>query len=298
MSRPRPVSGTLSDSTLASGQESHRDERGANRSTAFATARKACGWRGNVQLRYCAWTSKWRSWPVWSVWPGRHWRPRLPRRLRNLYGRRGFASPGATRCRSSVRTDVRIGISGPPSSRGPPPGSSPWRAPSSRRVGGPVDKETQRETNLSAEQPAPGPQARLPESDVDPRRSRRAAQPPTEGASPTVGLIWRIRSRAELGEVARRGRRGRSGSVRVAFLASEPPPRLAFAVTRRVGSAVTRNRVRRQLRAAFRELAGLDLLPAGNYLVAAEPSIVERTYDDMYLDLRRAIAAATGSRRG
>ena len=35
----------------------------------------------------------------------------------------------------------------------------------------------------------------------------------------------------------------------------DDPPRLACAVSRKVGSAVVRNRVRRRLRAAFEELA-------------------------------------------
>lgn len=48
------------------------------------------------------------------------------------------------------------------------------------------------------------------------------------------------------------------------------PPRVAYSVGRPVGNAVTRNRVRRQLRAATR--ANADLLRGGSgYLVRARP---------------------------
>ena len=51
---------------------------------------------------------------------------------------------------------------------------------------------------------------------------------------------------------------------------SEEPPRVAYAVGKPVGNAVTRNRVRRKLRAATLENA--ELLQRGSgYLVRARP---------------------------
>jgi ribonuclease P protein component len=51
---------------------------------------------------------------------------------------------------------------------------------------------------------------------------------------------------------------------------SEEPPRVAYAVGRAVGNAVTRNRVRRKLRAATVE--NVELLQRGSgYLVRARP---------------------------
>ena len=47
------------------------------------------------------------------------------------------------------------------------------------------------------------------------------------------------------------------------------PPRVGFAVGRTVGGAVVRNRIRRRLRAAFRELQRAGALPSGAYLVGA-----------------------------
>jgi ribonuclease P protein component len=63
------------------------------------------------------------------------------------------------------------------------------------------------------------------------------------------------------------------------------PPRVAFAVGRRVGPAVARNRVRRQLRAVVAELAP-ELRP-GAYLVAyrGAPGLP-------FEELRRQVTAA------
>jgi ribonuclease P protein component len=68
-------------------------------------------------------------------------------------------------------------------------------------------------------------------------------------------------------------RRQRAGPVSLRFLSdgSDDPPRVAYAIGRRVGSAVARNRVRRRLRAAL-ERHSAQLLPGGAYLFAAERS--------------------------
>ena len=51
-------------------------------------------------------------------------------------------------------------------------------------------------------------------------------------------------------------------------------PRLGLAVPRSVGTAVARNRVKRLLREAWREL--LPTIPAGNdYVLAARPGLAE-----------------------
>ena len=47
------------------------------------------------------------------------------------------------------------------------------------------------------------------------------------------------------------------------------PPRVGFAVGKTVGGAVARNRIRRRLRAAARELQSTGRLPAGTYLFGA-----------------------------
>ena len=63
------------------------------------------------------------------------------------------------------------------------------------------------------------------------------------------------------------------------------PPRVAFSVGRSVGDAVTRNRVRRRLRAAVREHAP-QLVPGTAYLVRAAPGAAESPYSELSATLR------------
>lgn len=71
------------------------------------------------------------------------------------------------------------------------------------------------------------------------------------------------------------------------------PPRVAFAVSRRVGPAVVRNRVRRRLRALVGEIAGpTGQLPPGPgaYLVSVRPEAARATYGELGDALRGALA--------
>ena len=77
-------------------------------------------------------------------------------------------------------------------------------------------------------------------------------------------------------------RHGRSVSTRFLVLYSfaqpEPgaEPRVGFAVPRAIGGAVVRNRVKRQVREAWRGL--LPLVPAGHdYVLIARPGLAEAT---------------------
>jgi ribonuclease P protein component len=76
-------------------------------------------------------------------------------------------------------------------------------------------------------------------------------------------------------------RKGRSVSTRFLVLYSFPRdddpdggPRLGLAVSRQLGGAVQRNRLKRRLRASFEELA--EGLPAGHdYVLIARPGLTE-----------------------
>jgi ribonuclease P protein component len=72
------------------------------------------------------------------------------------------------------------------------------------------------------------------------------------------------------------------------------PPRVAFAIGRKVGPAVVRNRLRRQIRAVLHEQQGLGQLASGSYLFGAHPSVVSLSYADLreeVLELLRAASA-------
>lgn len=110
----------------------------------------------------------------------------------------------------------------------------------------------------------------------------------------------RIRHGADFAAVMKNGRRARRGAV-VVHLAtrSEDPVRGAragFIVSKAVGSAVTRNRVKRRLRhlAADR----LAALPDGtDVVVRALPSAASRSFPDLSRDVDDAVAVLTRSRR-
>ncbi|SCF43582.1 ribonuclease P protein component [Micromonospora mirobrigensis] len=73
------------------------------------------------------------------------------------------------------------------------------------------------------------------------------------------------------------------------------PTRAGFVVSKAVGSAVVRNKVRRRLRHLVRER--LTGLPAGTTLVVrAQPSAADTSYARLGTDLDAAIAAARASR--
>jgi ribonuclease P protein component len=121
-------------------------------------------------------------------------------------------------------------------------------------------------------------------------------------------LIGRVRQRSTFEDLRRRGVRAGSGPLTVTYARERPGadgptgPALAcvaFAVPRRVGKAVVRNRVRRRLRAIFAE-AGTDVVPAGAYLVAVRPGADALSYRELSEHVHRAlteIAKRSASRR-
>lgn len=85
---------------------------------------------------------------------------------------------------------------------------------------------------------------------------------------------WRIRDRSVFALLRRRGRRAASGPLTLRWvpLPGGDPPRVAYAVGKAVGSAVVRNKLRRQLRWSLETVeAGL---PSGAYLIRVSPSAV------------------------
>jgi len=78
-------------------------------------------------------------------------------------------------------------------------------------------------------------------------------------------------------------------------------PRLGISVPRRVGGAVTRNRVRRRLREIFRVSRELFGTRAGDVVVNARPSASEATFEELAQEYRlllsKSLVRAAESRR-
>lgn len=95
-----------------------------------------------------------------------------------------------------------------------------------------------------------------------------------------------VRGRDSFASLARQGRRVREGPLTVIHRADATAPRVAFAVGRKVGPAVVRNRLRRRLRALWRaaEPAG------GDYLIVAAPAAAGLTFVQLGECLGAALA--------
>src|SRR3954447_13439978 len=149
----------------------------------------------------------------------------------------------------------------------------PARSPTSDRAR-PLRGGSSCEAHVPAQQSQARQDPRLPPPDAHQGRPCRAACPPGARPQASLRLIWRVRDRATF-EALAGARRQRAGPISLRFLTdgSDDPPRVAYAIGRRFGTAVERNRARRRLRAAV-ALDEALLLPGGAYLLAAERSVM------------------------
>jgi ribonuclease P protein component len=119
------------------------------------------------------------------------------------------------------------------------------------------------------------------------------AAPADRTATTGVGAV---RSRRVFEELRRSGTRGRSGPLVISFLKqpSWSGVQVAYAVNRRVGSAVVRNRLKRRLRAIVSER--VSSLPAGTYVVRAGPGGSLLGFDELRVAMNQAFERATSGR--
>jgi ribonuclease P protein component len=111
-------------------------------------------------------------------------------------------------------------------------------------------------------------------------------------------VVAPVRSREDFTALSRSRARGRSGPIWVVHAApadADPGVRVAYAVSKKVGSAVVRNRVRRRLRPLMAELDASGALAAGGYLVGVAPDVVGLTSTELERHLTSAVRAV-GSR--
>jgi ribonuclease P protein component len=94
----------------------------------------------------------------------------------------------------------------------------------------------------------------------------------------------------------RNGRRWSNSSfvlearLRTEDAAGPSGPRFGFTVSKKIGGAVARNRVRRRLRALAAALAHDQIRQGYDYVLIARPGAVERAYGDLKADLEQALA--------
>ncbi len=109
----------------------------------------------------------------------------------------------------------------------------------------------------------------------------------------------RLRRRADFKAVAGGSRVQRPGFVLQALKASggdERPPRIGFTVTRKIGNAVVRNRIRRRLRAAVKAVGG-HLETATDYVLVGRRAALTLQFQRLVTDLETGLAASSRNRQ-
>jgi ribonuclease P protein component len=165
------------------------------------------------------------------------------------------------------------------------------------------------ETHVSAERAQAGQDPRVPQAHVEQGRTGHHPVAPGQGSPASVGVSARRSdagaSATRIGPVRRRQtfdllrhsrHLGRSGPIVVGYVeqTSWSKAEVAYAIGRPVGTAVTRNRLRRRLRAIVAEAA--SSLPAGAYVVRAGPEASRLGYDELKVAMGRALERAIPGR--
>ncbi|HMF07597.1 MAG TPA: ribonuclease P protein component [Thermoanaerobaculia bacterium] len=102
----------------------------------------------------------------------------------------------------------------------------------------------------------------------------------------------RLRKRREFEECYASGVRVSGRHIQLFLLGGESRPRLGVSVSRRVGSSVVRNRVRRRLREIFRRSRALLGPRAARVVVNARPTAASAPFSELAEDYRSALSRA------
>jgi ribonuclease P protein component len=141
------------------------------------------------------------------------------------------------------------------------------------------------EAHFPAKHTPPGSQARIPCTYVHPRWPGHFEVSPRQGPAPSQRLIGRISSRSAFQTIRRLGRHVRSGPLSCTMMLdpSLTQPHVGYVLGRSYGNAVSRNRLRRQLREIVKDREAQ--MQPGYYVFGASP----RARSAAHADLVRAI---------
>lgn len=110
-------------------------------------------------------------------------------------------------------------------------------------------------------------------------------------APPQTGVpAGRLKKRREFLRAASRGKRAARPGLVLQALAGEPGSlRLGFTVTKKVGNAVVRNRVRRRLKEAVRTHAADDMAPGNDYVIVGREDVLATPFGQLKAELSRRL---------
>lgn len=169
-------------------------------------------------------------------------------------------------------------------------------------------KDMSDEAHFSAEQSRTRASARLSRPDGDGRRTRSDPRTPRPRSQEAVGIAER---HAESADSVVRAPLIKTISARKDFLAAnqarrapsagfvllarqrgdgDQTMRLGITVTKKIGNAVVRNRMKRRFRALAREILPQRGIVGADHILIGRASGVERDFDALRVDLEKALA--------
>jgi ribonuclease P protein component len=150
------------------------------------------------------------------------------------------------------------------------------------------------EAHFSAQQPRPRTPARIPPADVDGGWSCRDSRPSRSRPGQAVRLTT-ITRRADFVAANAGKRAAMPGFVLLVRDRGDgnPAPRLGITVTKKIGNAVVRNRMKRRLRALAREILDAPAVAGADHILIGRNGGIERDYALLGTELAKAVGKLT-----
>jgi ribonuclease P protein component len=146
------------------------------------------------------------------------------------------------------------------------------------------------EAHLPAEQPGPQAAPRVPQPHGDRRRTQGAERPPRARPQEAQRLVT-ISKRADF--IAANGglRTTTPGFILLVRdrKDSDPQMRVGFTVTKKIGGAVVRNRMKRRFRALAREIVPAKGMAGADHVMIGRANGIERDFSQLRAELAGAL---------
>jgi ribonuclease P protein component len=154
-----------------------------------------------------------------------------------------------------------------------------------------IRKDMSDEAHLPAEPPRAQAPSRLPGEVCDPGRPQGPGGAPRARPQDPVGLTT-LTKRADFLAANSGKRAAMPGFVLLVREREDGDPgmRLGITVTKKIGGAVVRNRMKRRFRALAREMLPQQGMPGADHVLIGRASGVERDFCDLRRELGKALA--------